>query len=425
MSAVENYLIKHGFIFPCNEIYGRLQNLWDYGHLGVLLKENIKEAWLSFFVRSEENVFLLDGCIFSGQSVWEASGHLENFSDILVDCKNCKKRFRNDHLPTERTCPNCKKNDWTQPKAFNLMFKSNEYFLRPETAQSIFINFKNFTNIYGAKLPFSVAQVGKAFRNEITIQNSIFRTREFEQMELEFFEFPENAHKSFELLLTKMQQFLLEKIGIKKKSIQLHTIEEKERAHYSSQSVDIFFNFEHGSSELWGLANRGSFDLDRHQQCSKTALHYFDVQNNKKVTPHVIEHSIGLNRLMLAIITDAYEAENEENGNREILKIAPNLAPYKFAILPLTSKEVEKAQSLFKFFKKQNISVVYEKSGSIGKRYRKQDAIGTPFCITIDQESTSENLENLSFTIRERDNMKQTRITLKELLDNEKFSFRN
>lgn len=414
MSNINNYLLQYGFVIIGNEIYGGKSGYYDYGHLGVLLKNNIRKLWEKYFISSKENAYFLDASIFTSEEVWKASGHMEHFNDVLVDCKQCKKRYRQDHLPEDQKCPNCQAIDWTESKPFNLIFKTQEdNYLRPETAQSIFINFKNILRTSYAKIPFCVGQVGKAFRNEVTISNFIFRTKEFEQMECEWFVHKDKADKCFERCIQEMRAFLLEELNIRPESIKVIEIAKEDRAHYSSRSIDIEFNFPHGWGELWGLANRTDFDLKAHQNSSNKDMAYLDPQTNEKYIPYVVEHSIGLNRLLFAVASDAYVVEELEGGeSREVLKLKPELAPYLFAILPLTKNEKELAYDLFKALIKKDISVTFMDKGSIGKRYRKNDAIGTAYCITIDKES---NANNLTFTIRDRDTMQQKRMSLEEL----------
>ncbi|WP_216083294.1 glycine--tRNA ligase [Candidatus Mycoplasma haematohominis] len=406
MSVVDNYLKEHGFIIPGNEIYGGYRGLYDYGHIGVLLKKNIQRLWENFFVFQHDNVYFIEGTILGSEMCWKASGHLDNFHDILVDCMECKKRYREDHLK-DNTCPNCGGKKWTTPKEFNLIFKTEgeSLYLRPETAQSIFINFRNVQRFTPSKIPFAIAQVGKAFRNEITMHNSIFRTLEFEQMECEWFVKKTDSNICFQKCLEQMQTFLIDVIGLKKEKVKLLEIPEQDRAHYSKRSTDIQFEYETGWGELWGLANRGNFDLTAHQNASKKSLEYQEQCDDSKVCkflPEVIEHSIGLNRLMYALITSALEVQEP----RTVLKIKESLAPYKFAILPLTKSELNIANKIYSNFLQEGISILMLKKGSIGKRYKKNDEIGTPYCITIDQGSKLD-ANNPSFTIRDRDTMKQ------------------
>lgn len=438
-----NHLKNYGFVYQNSEIYGGLSNAWDFGPLGALVKNSLKNLWINHFVISEPNVYLIDTNIILNSDVWKASGHVSNFSDPLIDCKKCKNRFRADKLieqfslekinestPSNRLeeiikkenikCPNCKEHDWTGIRKFNLMFetsigvvddKKNSVFLRPETAQGIFINFKNVQRTQRSKIPFGIAQIGKSFRNEITPSNFIFRTREFEQMEIEYFVREENEDKVFSSYQKKIESFLFDILNIKKENIFIENYSKDEIAHYSKKTIDFFYNFPHGKSELWGLANRGTYDLNQHEMNSKKDLHYLDPLNNEKFIPSVIEPSVGVERLLYALFLDYYDEEKLENDSRVIMRFPENLSPYKFAILPLTNKLNDFGNKLFKELLSKNISTIFDSSGSIGKRYRRQDAIGTPYCITIDFDSENDN----SVTIRERDSMKQIRKKFNEI----------
>ncbi|AEG73032.1 glycyl-tRNA synthetase [Mycoplasma haemofelis str. Langford 1] len=413
---VAAYLVRNGFVIAGNEIYGGRSGYYDYGHLGVLLKKKIQRLWERYFVDRKPNSYYLDATIFTSGDVWKASGHMENFNDILVDCKDCKKRYREDHLPDSggiKKCPNCGASNWTEAKPFNLIFRAQEdHYLRPETAQSIFINFKGFLRSTNAKIPFCICQVGKAFRNEVTISNFIFRTKEFEQMECEWFIHPNDAMDVFTQCQKEMEIFLVNILGIKREMIKVVEIPKEDRAHYSSRSSDVEFEFPHGWGELWGLAYRSDFDLLSHQNASGKDHQYLDPFTNEKYVPHVVEHSIGLNRLLYAVVSSAYEVEQLENGeSRELLRISKDLAPYLFSILPLTKNEKDLAQDLFLELIENGISSSLLDKGSIGKRYRKNDLIGTPYCITLDQETSR---DNFSFTVRDRDSMLQKRISLEE-----------
>lgn len=440
---IMNHLKNYGFVYQNSEIYGGLSNAWDFGPLGALVKNSLKNLWINHFVISEPNVYLIDTNIILNSDVWKASGHVSNFSDPLIDCKKCKNRFRVDKLieqfslekinestPSNRLeeiikkenikCPNCKEHDWTGIRKFNLMFetsigvvddKKNSVFLRPETAQGIFINFKNVQRTQRSKIPFGIAQIGKSFRNEITPSNFIFRTREFEQMEIEYFVREENEDKVFSSYQKKIESFLFDILNIKKENIFIENYSKDEIAHYSKKTIDFFYNFPHGKSELWGLANRGTYDLNQHEMNSKKDLHYLDSLNNEKFIPSVIEPSVGVERLLYALFLDYYDEEKLENDSRVIMRFPENLSPYKFAILPLTNKLNDFGNKLFKELLSKNISTIFDSSGSIGKRYRRQDAIGTPYCITIDFDSENDN----SVTIRERDSMKQIRKKFNEI----------
>ncbi len=441
---IVNYLKNYGFVFQSSEIYNGLANAWDYGPLGVLLKQNIKNLWWNEFVTKQSNVVGLDSSIILNPNVWKASGHLSNFSDPLIDCKKCKSRFRADKLieqnvknanvgdntPFEELeriikdnnikCPNCGGLDWTGIRKFNLMFKTfqgvtedttSTLYLRPETAQGIFINFMNVQRSLRMKVPFGIGQIGKAFRNEITPGNFIFRTREFEQMELEYFCVPSESEKDFEFWLSSIQNFLFNTLKLSKDNIRMYEHPKDDLSHYSKRTVDFEFNFPHGFGELWGIANRTDFDLKSHMEVSKANLMYLDPKTNEKYIPYVIEPSVGVERLLYAIICNFYEVEQLEKDTREVLRLPIVLAPYKAAVLPLTNKLNDQAKEVLDVLLKDSISCTFDTSGSIGKRYRRQDAIGTPFCITFDFDS----IENKDVTIRYRDSMKQERIKISEL----------
>ena len=431
---------NRGFIFAGSEVYGGLSNTWDYGPLGVELKNNIKKAWMKKFVQESENNVGLDSAILMNPKVWEASGHVGGFSDPLMDCKSCKTRHRADKIiednggnpngmnfdqmeayikEKELSCPDCGAKNFTDIRKFNLMFKTyqgvteeskDEIYLRPETAQGIFINFSNVQRTMRKKLPFGIAQIGKSFRNEITPGNFTFRTREFEQMELEFFCKPGTDLEWFKFWKDFCKQWLLN-LGIKSENIKLRDHSKEELCHYSSATTDIEYNFPFGWGELWGIADRTDFDLKRHQETSGKNLDYFDQESNERYIPYVIEPSLGADRVTLAFLCDAYDEEEiGETDKRVVMRLHPAIAPYKACILPLSKKLGENAikikNELSKFF-----MIDYDESGSIGKRYRRQDEIGTPFCITYDFDSETDNC----VTIRERDSMKQERISIDSL----------
>lgn len=440
--VIVNHLKNYGFIFQNSEIYGGLANAWDFGPLGSMMKNSLKNIWINYFVTSTKNMFLIDTNIILNSSVWQASGHIDSFSDPLIDCKKCKNRYRADKLIEEFSdakineqtlsekleeiinveqikCPNCKSFDWTNIRKFNLMFQTsigvvndnkNVVYLRPETAQGIFINFKNIQRTTRAKVPFGVAQIGKSFRNEITPSNFIFRTREFEQMEIEHFVEENQEDFYFDYYVSKIEKFLFDILNIKKENISIEKYNKDEIAHYSKKTIDFFYDFPHGKSELWGIANRGKYDLSQHELFSKKDLHYVDVNNNKFV-PSVIEPSVGVERLMYALFLDAFYQEEVNNETRTVMRFNENIAPYKIAVLPLTNKLDNYAAKLYQAILKKQISCTYDLSGSIGKRYRRQDAIGTPYCITVDFDTLNDN----SVTIRERDSMKQIRVKIKEI----------
>ena len=440
MEQIVNFCKNYGFIFPGSEIYGGLANTWDYGPLGVELKNNIKKAWWQKFVTESENSYGLDAAIFMNPEVWKASGHISSFTDPLIDCKECKTRHRADHLiegftdevvPDKMTdeemvkyinsnkipCPNCGKSNYTDIREFNLMFETNrgvvkdstsKVYLRPETAQGEFVNFLNVQRTMRAKIPFGIGQVGKAFRNEITPGNFTFRTIEFEQMEHQLFCKEGSDSAFYKEYKEKAWNFLLN-LGINEKNIQFH--DHDKLSHYAKEACDIEYNFPFGFSELWGTHNRTNYDLSRHQEYSKKSMEYLDPETGEKYIPYVVESSVGCDRLALAIICNAYQEEKLENDTREVLKLHPYLAPYKVAVLPLVKKyHGEKAKELYKELVK-HFSATYDETGSIGKRYRREDAIGTPFCITIDDDTEKDK----TVTIRDRDTMKQERIKIEEI----------
>ncbi|EDS77189.1 glycyl-tRNA synthetase [Clostridium botulinum C str. Eklund] len=436
-----------GFIFQGSEIYGGLANSWDYGPLGVEFKNNVKKAWWKRFIQESPYNIGLDSSILMNKEVWVASGHVGGFSDPLMDCKECKARFRADKLVEEHlaangkddvsadgwtneelmnyidenniVCPKCGKKNYTDIRRFNLMFKtfqgvtedSNaEIYLRPETAQGIFVNFKNAQRSSRKKVPFGIGQIGKSFRNEITPGNFTFRTREFEQMELEFFCKPGTDLEWFHYWKNYCWKFLLD-LGMTEESLRFRDHGEEELSFYSNATSDIEFLFPFGWGELWGVADRTDYDLKKHMEHSGQELTYLDPTTNEKYVPYVIEPSLGADRVALAFLVDAYDEEELENGDtRTVLHFHPVLAPFKAAILPLSKKLSEKALDVYaKLSKKFNID--YDEAGSIGKRYRREDEIGTPYCITVDFDT----LEDNTVTVRDRDNMTQIRLSIDEL----------
>lgn len=443
MQDIVNHLKTFGFVFQSSEIYGGLSNTWDYGPVGVLLMNNIKSYWWKTFISLEENNVGLDSKILLNPKVWQSSGHLSNFSDPLIENKVNNKRYRADHLFEEVSKKSSEKltnneiekyikenvkeydgskTDWTNIMQFNLMFKTsqgviedkkNEIYLRPETAQGIFINFNNVQRSMRLKLPFGIGQIGKSFRNEVTPGNFIFRTREFEQMELEYFTFPNQDDAAFDYYVNKAKIFILS-LGIKKESIKLRQHAKEELAHYSKATTDIEYYFPFGWGELMGIANRTDFDLKSHNQNAIEEQKYFDPQSNQFIIPYVIEPSIGVDRLMLAILCDAFEKENlDNNEERIVLKLDYKICPYKVAVLPLVKKQSEQAKKIFRKLIENNISTSFDETGSIGKRYRRQDAIGTYWCITFDYDSSEDN----KVTIRNRDTMKQERISIDDIIN--------
>ena len=423
---------RRGFIFQSSEIYGGTQGLYDYGPLGVELKNNIKNSWWKSVVYERDDVEGLDASILTKQAVLKYSGHEETFTDPLVDCKSCGERFRADQVPDY-----CKKEDLTEPRQFNLMFKTNVgpiddgrtfAYLRPETAQQIFTNFKNVVDSTSRNVPFGIAQLGKAFRNEITLKSFIFRVREFEQMELEFFVMPgtdEEWHKEW----VDLRLDWWEKQGVSRKNLELYDVPKDELAHYSKATIDIMYKFPHGVEELEGIANRTDFDLGSHSKDQKELNLKSDViennesnaklalkdENNEWVVPFVIEPSAGVDRAVLAILNEAYNIEEVDGKERVVLKLKPHLSPIKAAVIPLKKNDeniVAKAKEIKTKLQKLGLGrVLFENSGNIGKNYRRHDEIGTPVCITIDFETLEEN----TVTIRDRDTMKQKRISEKEL----------
>lgn len=427
MDTIVSLCKRRGFIFPSSEIYGGLGSTWDYGPLGVELKRNVKQAWWKSVVHQRDDMEGLDAAILMHPQTWKASGHTDGFTDALVDCKSCKKRFRVDHLPGSgdlRKCPDCQaeidliKNP---PRLFNLMLKtylgpieddSAITYLRPETAQGIFVNFQNVVNSSHRKLPFGIAQIGKSFRNEITPGNFTFRTREFEQMEIEYFVSPDYAATAYKQWVAERFAWYQD-LGINKAKLQLRVHADNELAHYASGCTDIEYEFPFGWSELEGIANRGNFDLNQHAKQSGKDLQYFDQAANLKYLPHVIEPSGGVDRATLAFLVDAYREEEVNGAKRVVLSLHKELCPFKIAVLPLLKKNpeiVEMAKKIISGLKK-NYVVKYDDTASIGKLYRRQDEIGTLYCLTVDVQSLADNM----VTIRDRDTMLQERISLDQL----------
>jgi glycyl-tRNA synthetase len=442
---------RRGFVFPGSDIYGGLANTWDYGPLGVELKRNVKDLWWRRFVHNRRDIVGLDAGILMHPRVWEASGHIESFNDPLVDCRTCKSRFRADHLIAERlgqqvegkspeemseiiqsaamNCPVCGNPTLTDARQFNMMFRTvigpveetgTDVFLRPETAQAMFIQFKNILSTGRVKVPFGIAQIGKAFRNEITPGNFIFRLLEFEQMEIEYFVKPDEAAESFETWIGDMRTWLSD-IGVRDAYIRVREHDADELSHYSSRTIDFEYQFPGamGWRELYGLANRTDFDLLQHQKFSGEDLQYFDQGENRKYIPYVIEPTFGVDRTCLTLLVDAYDEEEtvDVNGKpdvRVVLRLHPRVAPYKAAVLPLMKKPdlADPAKQLFQSLSEASGALIdYDETGNIGKRYRRQDEIGTPFCFTIDFDT----LEDNSVTVRHRDDMTQDRIAIAEV----------
>lgn len=409
---------RRGFIFPGSEIYGGLGGTWDYGPLGVTLKQNIKRAWWKMFVEERDDMYGIESAILMNAKVWEASGHVKNFVDPMVDCRKCKMRWRADTINPAQGCPNCGAKDFTGARPFNMMFKTHVgpvedaaavAYLRPETAQGMFVNFKNVVDSMHPKLPFGIAQIGKAFRNEVTPGNFTFRTREFEQMEIEYFIKPDDWETSFEYWLGEMRRWLAY-IGLSR-GVHEREVPAEERAHYSMRTVDIDFDFPFGRNELYGIAYRTDFDLKNHSRCSGVDLSYIDDESKTKFIPHVIEPTFGVDRTMLALLIAAYK----EKGDRTVLALPPRLAPVTAAVFPLLANKpalVEKARSIYETLK-PHFRVAWDDRGNIGKRYYSQDEIGTPWCITVDFQT----LEDDTVTVRDRDTTKQERIKIGDLTD--------
>lgn len=446
MEIIVNLCKARGFIYSGSEIYGGLANTWDYGPLGVELKNNVKEVWRKKFIQEQKDIVGLDAAILMNPETWVASGHISSFSDPLIDCKECKTRHRADKLIEEWAhengkdmiadglsdeellqyiernnivCPNCGKSNFTGIRKFNLMFKTfqgvtedstSTVYLRPETAQGIFVDFKNILRTTRKKMPMGIAQIGKAFRNEITPGNFTFRTREFEQMELEFFCKPGTDLEWHEYWKKFCKDWLLS-LGMKEENIRLRDHSKEELVFYSNATTDIEFNFPFGWGELWGIADRTDYDLTQHMNHSKQDLSYQDPETNKKYVPYVIEPSLGADRVVLAFLCNSYEEEKiDENDTRTVLHLHPALAPYKIAVLPLSKKLSEKAMEIYENLAKK-FMCDYDEAGSIGKRYRREDEIGTPYCVTVDFDTETDGC----VTVRDRDTMEQVRIKIEEV----------
>lgn len=440
--TIVNHAKNSGFVFQGSEIYGGLANTWDFGPLGVLLKENIKNAWRLKFIQESPYNVEIQSAILMNPKVWQASGHLATFSDPLMDCKKCKTRHRADKLIDEVAkgsvnastmkneemqnyikehnivCPNCGAHDFTDIRQFNLMFKTfqgvvedskNTIYLRPETAQGMFVNFKNVQRTSRKKVPFGIGQIGKSFRNEITPGNFIFRTREFEQMEMEFFCQPGEDLKWYAYWKEFCMNWLTS-LNVKSENLRLREHELEELSHYSKGTADVEYKFPWGFDEIWGIADRTDFDLKQHQIHSGSNMEYLDPTTNEKYIPYCVEPAVGVERLFLTFLTDSYEEQELEKDTRVVLHLHPYLAPYKACIMPLSKQLSEKADEIFADLSK-SFMIEYDEAGSIGKRYRRQDAIGTPFCITVDFETANDN----KVTVRHRDSMEQERVLVSEL----------
>jgi len=420
MEKIMSLTRRRGFIFPSSEIYGGLNSCWDYGPLGVELKRNIKQNWWKTIVQERDDVVGLDTSILMHPKVWEASGHLQGFCDPMVDCKSCHTRWRKDELESDK-CPSCG-GDFTEPRMFNLMFKTFMgpvedstaiVYLRPETAQGMFVNFDNILNSSHRRLPFGIAQQGKSFRNEITTSNFIFRTREFEQMELEFFVKPGTDEEWFNYWVGARLNWY-KTLGIKEENLKLHVHPKEDLAHYARGCSDVTYNFPMGWGELEGIANRTDFDLKQHAKASGKPLDYFDDETKERFVPYVIEPSAGVDRSALAFLCDAYDEEMAEGEMRVVLHLHPALAPMKATVLPLSKKEnlASVAKQVYAELRK-NMMVMYDDTQSIGRRYRRQDEIGTPYCVTVDFQS----IDDGQVTIRDRDSMNQIRVPMKSLTE--------
>ena len=439
LDALVSLCKRRGYIFQSSEIYGGLNGFWDYGPLGVELRRNILEFWWNRVVRQREDVVGYDAAIIMHPKVWEASGHVESFYDMMVDCMSCKRRFRVDHLMREMDedqplewdeiwrgdeknrpkCPECG-GELTEPRQFGLMFETyvgatkdsqSVAYLRPETAQAMFVNFRNVQLATRQKVPFGIAQSGKAFRNEVTPRNFTFRSREFEQMELEFFVHPDEEREWFDFWKEERMQWYAE-LGIRTEKLRFRDHGDEELAHYAKYTVDIEYEFPFGWQELEGIANRGSFDLDQHTQHSGKDLAYFDDGRQEKFVPSVIEASAGLDRTVLTVLVDAFAVEEVRGEERTVLRLAPHLAPRQVSVFPLVKKLAEPARKLADSLR-QHFHTLYDEKGAIGRRYRREDEIGTPFCVTIDFES----LDDGKATVRDRDTMEQERVPLDNMVE--------
>jgi glycyl-tRNA synthetase len=422
MEKVVNLCKTRGFVFPTAEIYGGFRSTYDYGPLGVLMLRNVKEAWWRSMVQVRDDIVGLDSAILLPPRVWEASGHLQNFTDPLVDCRKCKERFREDQLDDPHLCPNCgSKDSFTEARNFNLMFKTHvgpvedagaEAYLRPETAQGIFLNFKNVLQTTRKKPPFGIAQIGKSFRNEITPGNFVFRTREFEQMEMEYFVPPGEGPKWFEYWCQQRFDWYTEH-GIPTDQLRLRAHDADELSHYSSGTADVEFTFPWGWGELEGIAQRGDYDLTQHAEFSGEKLEYFDQASGERYVPHVVEPAAGATRTMMAFLISAYTEDEVEGESRTLLKLDPRLAPYKVAVLPLSKKDTltPTAREVLHLLQ-PHFMTDYDETQSIGRRYRRQDEIGTPYAVTVDFET----LEDKAVTIRDRDTLEQVRVPIDRLV---------
>jgi glycyl-tRNA synthetase len=411
---------RRGFVFQSADIYGGINGVYDFGHLGYLLKNNLKDAWKKSMIEIDRGqVLFLEGALLGPRAVWQASGHIDCFHDPMVDCQNCKHRYRADHIDLNKPCQNCGLKSWTEVKQFNMMFKtelgaaqesSAEAYLRPETAQAIFTNFKNMIAANRVKIPFGIAQIGKAFRNEINPRQFLFRQREFEQMEIEWFCKKETADEFFDFWQTARLDFF-KKLGVNQEKLRLRKHEKDELAHYSTKCSDVEYEFPFGWQEVEGIAHRSNFDLSQHTKHSGKELAVFEEETKTSYMPDVVECSVGVDRLFLTVLFDAYTEDIVEGEERTVLKLAPSIAPIKAAIFPLTKKQLEQSEKILKELKKVDPYATLDLSGSIGKRYRRQDEIGTPICFTYDYESDVDKM----VTARDRDTTKQERISIDKI----------
>jgi len=443
MEKIVSLAKRRGFVFPASEIYGGMAGFWDYGPFGVELVNNLKQLWWRRVVQEHDNIFGVDGAIIQNPKLWEASGHVAGFTDPLVDCKNCGARHRADHLADTESadvaeltellkdiaCPTCGKKTLTAPRKYNMMMKtwvgpieddSSVAYLRPETAGSIFTNFKNVLDSIHPKLPFGIAQIGKAFRNEISPRDFIFRVRELEQMEMQYFVTPDMQEEAYQRWRSFAWDFLRDDLQIREDNLEWHEHEESERAHYAAAAHDIYFNFPQGMKELWGTHNRTDFDLSSHAKASGQDLSFLDDATGERTIPYVIESSVGVGRMLLAVLVNGY-TEDELGGEKRVyLKLNPAVAPVKAAVFPLLKNKpelVKKARDIYESLKKIEPNIMWDDNGNIGKRYRRQDEIGTPVCITIDFDTLdpSTNSGQETVTLRDRDTGEQTRVALDKI----------
>lgn len=422
MEEIVSLCKRRGFIYQGSEVYGGLSGTWDYGPLGVALQRNIINLWWEFFVEKRDNMYGVDAAILMNPKVWQASGHTDTFTDPLVECNNCKNRFRADHLEGNK-CPNCGKTDtFGKPRAFNMMFKTQVgpledeksiSYLRPETAQGIFTNYKNIIDSFYPDVPFGIAQVGKAFRNEISPRDFVFRSREFEQMEIEYFVHPDSWQQEFDKWVSDIHKFL-SLIGVSESKVHELEVPEEDRAHYSKRTIDFEFDYPHKRDELLGLAYRTDFDLSNVQNASRKSMEYRSKDRQETFIPHVIEPSFGVERLVMAVLLSAYK-EDEQNGeSRVYLALPEHIAPVKYAVSPLLKnkpKLVAKAREVYDILKQKHHSVMWDDNGNIGKRYRRQDEIGTPYCVVVDFDT----LEDDTVTVRDRNTTNQKRVKISQI----------